>query len=168
MPGSCGNDLFGHLDALDGERFAAGFCPHGIFAFGSNDPVVGREAIEVAVAEIFATVHQLRHRVVKEWSFGQQTICELDVTFDLVKGGPVTLPAVAIWALGAGGLIEEYRFFCDLGPLLVPDGPVWSGSTDPATDCCGCECPFGSGWCGREASGFDADVTGVPADGGAC
>ena len=109
-------DLLADIDSMDAKAFAAHLSEDCVLRYANNDEVVGRDAIEEAIAAFFATIKGLRHDLVEEWSVGAATILQFEVTYTRHDSGQVTVPAVTIFRRG-DELIDEYRVFVDLTPV---------------------------------------------------
>lgn len=112
-------DLLADVDRMDAAGFAAHLAEDARLRFGNAEPVVGRGAIETAIAGFFETIKDLRHKIVNEWDVGDVTILELEVTYTRLDDQQVPVPVVTIYQRGAD-LIEDYRIYLDLAPVFAP------------------------------------------------
>jgi ketosteroid isomerase-like protein len=114
--------LFETIDAMDADGFAAAFTPDGSFRFGNAEAVVGREAIRDSVAGFFSTIGGLHHRLTGVWTgaweHGHVRAVEAEVVYtrqDRTTTPPI--PATSTLRM-RGHLVQDYRVFVDLAPLL--------------------------------------------------
>jgi uncharacterized protein (TIGR02246 family) len=54
--GCSSRDLFAAIDSMDAEAFAAFFTDDGMFRYGSQPPVQGRDAVRDYVAGFFSSI----------------------------------------------------------------------------------------------------------------
>ena len=111
-------DLFADIDRMDAHAFASHLSEDCRLRFGNAEPVAGRSAIEAAISGFFATINGLSHDIVNQWDVGDTTIIESEVTYTRLDERRVTVPVVTIYRRGAE-LIDDYRIFIDLGPVLA-------------------------------------------------
>ena len=113
------------VDRKDAAGFAAAFTPDAWLRFANWEPIVGRAAIEAAIAQFFTGMIDLRHESKGEFLDGDTLILEAFVTYTRHDRKQVTVPAVTIYRLaGADGdgrvLADQCRIFVDLAPLYAP------------------------------------------------
>ncbi|HWE11355.1 MAG TPA: nuclear transport factor 2 family protein [Solirubrobacteraceae bacterium] len=108
--------LFADIDSMQPERFAAHLAEDAMMRFGNAEPIRGRDAVRDAWAEFCAGVQAVRHQLVEQWTVGNATIVEANVTYTRHGGTTVTVPVVTIYR-EAGDAIADYRIFIDLAPL---------------------------------------------------
>jgi ketosteroid isomerase-like protein len=113
-------EVFADVDRMDAKAFASHLAEDCLLRFGNADEVVGRGAIEEAIAGFFTTINALSHHVIQEWDADEATIVQIDATYTRKDDRQVTLPAVAIWRRRGGELIDEYRIYVDLAPVYAP------------------------------------------------
>jgi ketosteroid isomerase-like protein len=111
-------DLLRDIDRMDARAFASHLSQDCVLRYANNDEVVGRDAIEAAIAGFFGTIKGLRHDVLDEWNVDDATIIRFDVTYTRHDNGQVTVPAVTIYRRG-DELIDDYRIFIDLTPVYA-------------------------------------------------
>ena len=111
-------DLFADIDRMDARAFASYLSEDCRLRFGNADAVAGRSAIEAAITGFFATIKGLSHDIVHQWDVGDTTIIELKVTYTRLDERQVTVPVVTIYRHG-DQLIDDYRIFIDLSPVLA-------------------------------------------------
>ena len=103
---------------MDAKAFASHLAEDCALRFGNADEVVGRGAIEEAIAGFFTTINGISHHVLDEWNVDNTTITQLEATYTRKDDRQVTLPAVAVWRRG-GELIDDYRIYVDLAPVYA-------------------------------------------------
>jgi ketosteroid isomerase-like protein len=111
-------DLLADIDRMDAKAFASYMSDDCVLRFANADEVVGREAIEAAIAGFFGTIKSLSHHVFNEWSVDDATIIQFEVTYTRLDDRQVTVPAVTIYQRG-DGLIDDYRIYVDLTPVYA-------------------------------------------------
>jgi ketosteroid isomerase-like protein len=111
-------DLIRDIDSMDAAAFASHLSENCVLRYANNDEVVGRDAIERAIAAFYETIKALCHDVVEEWTVDDATIIQFEVTYTRLDDRKVTLPAVTIYRRG-GELIDDYRIFIDLTPVYA-------------------------------------------------
>jgi ketosteroid isomerase-like protein len=112
-------EVFADVDRMDAKAFASHLAEDCLLRFGNADEVVGRDAIEAAIAGFFTTINGLTHHIIDEWGVDDATIVQIDATYTRKDDRQVTLPAVAIWRRRGGELIDEYRIYVDLAPVYA-------------------------------------------------
>ena len=55
------------IDSKDSYGFASFFTEDGIFRFGNNDAVLGKENIRDYVAQFFTMIEKSEHKVINIW-----------------------------------------------------------------------------------------------------
>lgn len=93
-------EVFADVDRMDAKAFASHLAEDCLLRFGNADEVVGRDAIEEAIAGFFTTIKGISHHIVEEWDVDDATISQLEATYTRRDDRKVTLPAVAIWRRG--------------------------------------------------------------------
>jgi hypothetical protein len=111
-------ELFADIDRMDAHAFASRIAENGRFRIGSAEPVVGRDAIVAGFTAFFGMIKALKHETVQQWDEGDATIIESEVTYTRLDDSQITIPAVSIYRRGEE-LIDDYRIFIDLGPVLA-------------------------------------------------
>jgi len=109
-------DVFADVDRMDAKAFASHLAEGCVLRFGNADELVGRDAIEEAIAGFFTTINGLSHRIVDQWNVDGTTITRLEATYTRKDDRQVTIPAVAIWRRG-DELIDDYRIYVDQAPV---------------------------------------------------
>lgn len=111
-------DVFADVDRMDAKAFASHLSEDGLLRFGNADELVGRAAIEEAIAGFFTTIKGLSHHIVDQWEVDDTTICQIEATYTRLDDRQVTIPAATIWRRGAD-LIDDYRIYVDLTPVYA-------------------------------------------------
>ncbi|MCK2218527.1 nuclear transport factor 2 family protein [Actinomadura sp. ATCC 31491] len=119
MPDDAVRRVFQVVDSSDPDAFTALLAEDATLVFGNAEPTTGREAVAVALRAFFATIGGLRHRIVRTWHVGADTIAETEVTYRRLDGKDVSAAAVSIWRTRDDGLITDYRIFVDLAPVYA-------------------------------------------------
>jgi uncharacterized protein (TIGR02246 family) len=112
-------NIFAVVDAMDVATVASLFAEDGRVVFGNGQPLVGIEEIRTGTTAFFDTIAGQHHEVVTEWSFLDDTIVELKVTYDRKDGQQVTIPVVTIFHTDAAGKIDDYRVYFDPAPIYA-------------------------------------------------
>ena len=111
-------EVFADVDRMDAKAFASHLAEDCVLRFANADEVVGRDAIEKAIAGFFSTIKGLSHHIVGQWDVDDTTVVQLEVTYTRMDDRRVTLPAITIYRRG-GDLIDEYRIYIDLAPIYA-------------------------------------------------
>ncbi|MDF5753060.1 nuclear transport factor 2 family protein [Spongiactinospora sp. TRM90649] len=111
--------VFRSVDSFDADEFARLLAEDARLVFGNAEPLAGRAAIAAGIRAFFSTIGGLRHRVVRNWQVGADTIAETEVTYRRLDGKDVSVVAVSIWRTRDDGLISDYRIFVDLAPVYA-------------------------------------------------
>jgi hypothetical protein len=111
--------LVADIDSMDANTFASNLSEGCVLRYANHPEVHGRDAIAAAIGAFYETIGGLRHQPVNEWTAGETTILQFDVTYTRLDGGEVTVPAVSIVRSG-GELIDDYRIYVDLAPVYAP------------------------------------------------
>ena len=115
------------VDHKDAAAFAAVFAPGASLRFGNSPPVVGRGAIQEAIAHFFGAFVALRHTPAGTWIDGDTVVLEAVVTYTRHDGRVVSVPATTIFTLATAEataesrpMVAECRIYVDLAPLFAP------------------------------------------------
>jgi ketosteroid isomerase-like protein len=111
-------EVFADVDRMDAKAFASHLAEDCLLRFGNADEVVGRDAIEAAIAGFFTTIKGLSHSILEQWDVGDTTIAQIEAIYTRLDDRRVTIPAVTIWRRG-GDLIDDYRIYVDLAPVYA-------------------------------------------------
>ena len=109
-------DLLADVDRMDAKAFASYMAEDCVLRYANADEVVGRDAIEEAIAVFFGTIKGISHHVLGEWDVDDTTIVQFEATYTRMDDRQVTVPAVTIYRRG-GDLIDDYRIYVDLSPV---------------------------------------------------
>lgn len=113
------NAILARIDGMDTAESVKLFAESATVTFGNGQPMVGRDAIKAGTAVFYSSIAGLRHRILNEWTVGQDTIAEAAVTYTRHDGRQVTIPAATMWRVRDDGLITNYRVFIDLAPVYA-------------------------------------------------
>ena len=111
-------DLLADVDRMDAKAFASHLAEDCVLRFANADEVVGRDAIEAAIAGFFTTIKGISHNVVGQWDVDDTTIVQFEATYRRMDDRRVTVPAVTVYRRG-GDLIDDYRIYVDLTPVYA-------------------------------------------------
>jgi ketosteroid isomerase-like protein len=111
-------DVFADVDRMDAKAFASYLDENCVLRFANADEVLGREAIEAAIAGFFTTIKGLSHRIVQQWELDDTTIVQNEATYTRMDDREVMVPAVTIYRR-SGDLIDDYRIYVDLAPVYA-------------------------------------------------
>ncbi len=111
-------ELFADVDRMDAKAFASHLAEDCVLRFANADEVVGRDAIEQAIAGFFTTIKGLSHRILEQWDVDDRTIIQFETTYTRLDDRRVTVPAVTIYRRG-DELIDDYRIYVDLAPIYA-------------------------------------------------
>jgi len=109
------------VDRMDAAGFAAVFTDDAWMRFGNAEPIVGRQAIQNAIAQFFTMIAGLKHNMTGIWSQQDAVICEATVTYTGHDKSTVQVPAVTIFRVRnspTGPLAYRVQMFVDLAPLF--------------------------------------------------
>lgn len=110
------------VDRKDAKAFAAAFTEDGWLRFGNNEPLIGRDAIEQAIAGFFSMFESLAHESNGTTYTDGTLVLEANVTYTLFGGGTVTVPACTIFRFadtsGDNPLAHKCQVYVDLTPLF--------------------------------------------------
>jgi ketosteroid isomerase-like protein len=112
------DELFAAIDRRDAAAFASFMSPDGVFRFAGQAPVVGRDAVESAVAAFFAAIGGIHHEVGRAWSLPGALVCEGRVTYTRLDDTTLEVPFANVLKL-TDGLVGEYLVFVDAHALFV-------------------------------------------------
>jgi ketosteroid isomerase-like protein len=117
-------DFFHAIDAMDVPTLVKAFADDGTFRFANNEPAVGRQQVEQAIAGFFSMIGGLSHDLTGVWSDswvgGEVKIVEAEVTYTR-KDGTRTQPLPVVSTLRMqGDQIKDYRIFMDIAPVFTP------------------------------------------------
>lgn len=110
--------LFDMVDSQDYPGLAGCLAEDATMVFGNAEPLLGRNAIVAANQAFLEQLKAIRHQLRNEWTVGDTTIAQTEVTYTRLDGKEVTLPAVSIWHHRAG-LITDLRVFYDPAPIFT-------------------------------------------------
>jgi hypothetical protein len=112
------SEILASVDGKDADAFSSYFVDDGVFRFGSQEAVKGRQAVRDYVAGFFGTVAALEHKVSETWEGDGSLVCRGDATYTRHDGARVTVPFTNILKL-EGNRIRDYLVYVDPTPLTA-------------------------------------------------
>ena len=115
-------ELYTKVDRKDAAGFAAVFVDDGWLRFGNNDPIVGRENIESAIAGFFTAMVALRHEFMRTTLHDDLLFLEASVTYTRHDRKVVTVPAMTVFTFTPSGdrrMAARCNIYVDLAPLFA-------------------------------------------------
>ena len=115
-------DLYTRVDRKDAAGFAAVFVEDGWLRFGNNDPIVGRNNIDAAIAGFFTAMLSLRHEFVRTTLHDDLLFLEASVTYTRHDQKIVTVPAMTVFTFAESGgrrMAARCNIYVDLAPLFA-------------------------------------------------
>jgi ketosteroid isomerase-like protein len=113
--------VFTVVDARDAAGFVGLITSDARFRFGNNPVIVGREAIQAAVAGFFAAIAASRHQLFGTWNDPSTAVCEGEVTYTRHNGSTLSVPFANVFEL-RGDKIAAYRIYIDNSALFGHPG----------------------------------------------
>ena len=110
--------VFAALDAQDPAAVTAHMTDDVRMRLGNADIVEGKEKFREATAAFVASITAIRHEITSMWSVDDVVIAEMDVHYERLDGGKVTLPVCNVFRL-RDGLVSDYRVYLDIGPVYA-------------------------------------------------
>src|SRR5947209_2824077 len=110
-------ELFGDIDSMEPERFAAHLAQDVTMRFGNAEPILGRDAVRDAWGSFCQDLKAVKHDLVEQWTIKDATIVEATVTYTRHDDSHVAVPVATIYR-ERGGEINDYRIYIDLAPLF--------------------------------------------------
>jgi limonene-1,2-epoxide hydrolase len=111
-------DAAAALDAGDIAKLAALMTDDVRLQFGSQEPIVGKEAFIAAAEASLASVAGFQHEILAAWDVGEAVVLEMTVHYRRLDGGEISLPCCNIFRL-SGGRIADYRVYMDIAPVYA-------------------------------------------------
>lgn len=108
--------LFETIDAKDADGFVSFLTEDAQFRFGNAPEVTGKGDVREAVAEFFASINAIRHRILDVWVHPDTVICQGDVTYTRLDDSQITVPFVTVFRM-KGDLVGRYLVYGDMTPL---------------------------------------------------
>src|SRR6266576_1889033 len=100
-------DVFAALDAKDPDALAAHVSEDVRLRLGNQDVVEGKAAF-LATSQAFASsVNGTRHEIHSLWNVDDVVITEMDVHYERLDGGKLTLPCCNVFRV-RDGLVSDY------------------------------------------------------------
>jgi ketosteroid isomerase-like protein len=122
--------VFTALDARDPAAVATMMTDDVRLRFGNADVVEGKAAFLDASRAFVASINATRHEVHSIWSIDDVVIAEMDVHYERLDEGRVTLPCCNVFRV-RDGLVSDYRIYVDIAPVYAQpaDDPLTSPGT---------------------------------------
>jgi hypothetical protein len=106
------------IDAKDSDGFASYFTNDGIFRFGNNEPVRGRQNIRDYVSQFFSMIEKSEHKVINIWEKEGSLVWQGEVLYTRLDGRKVNVNFTNIFYM-KGDLIKDYLIYIDNTPLFA-------------------------------------------------
>jgi ketosteroid isomerase-like protein len=117
-PSDLVRDVFAALDAKDPDALTAHVSEDVRLRLGNQDVVEGKAAF-LATSQAFASsINQIRHEIHSLWNVDDVVIAEMDVHYERLDGGRLTLPCCNVFRV-RDGLVSDYRIYMDIGPVFA-------------------------------------------------
>ncbi|MEV0528751.1 nuclear transport factor 2 family protein [Streptomyces sp. NPDC050439] len=110
--------IFRDIDTFDPDKFVAHLTKDVVFRFANSPELIGRPAVRQGVADFFATIAGLSHRLLRTWEEGDTIIVQTEVTYTRKDGKQVTVPNADILTF-RGDKAREWRIYIDLAPVYA-------------------------------------------------
>jgi ketosteroid isomerase-like protein len=110
--------LFEIGESQKSDEFMNFFTEDATYQFGNAAPVIGRKAIQDAVANFFPLVKTLYHDIKGTYEFGALLLVEMDVIYTRHDGKVVTIPVADTFRF-EGGLIKGLQIYGDTSPVFA-------------------------------------------------
>jgi ketosteroid isomerase-like protein len=116
-------DLEALAEAIDSKNIPAlaGFITDDCkLVFGSQPPIIGKEAILDFMTAFFANIEGTKHKLIEYWMAdgNKMMFVQAEATYFLGGGKEITLPFLDVFRL-EGSLISEYLIYIDPTPLYA-------------------------------------------------
>ena len=110
--------VFAALDAKDPDALTALMSEDVRLRLGNQDVVEGETAF-LATSQAFASsINGTRHEIHSLWNVDDVVIAEMDVHYERLDGGRLTLPCCNVFRV-RDGLVSDYRVYMDIGPVFA-------------------------------------------------
>ncbi|MGW6316380.1 nuclear transport factor 2 family protein [Streptomyces sp. NPDC055099] len=110
--------IFRDIDTFDPDKFVAHLTKDVVFRFANSPELTGRPAVRQGVADFFATIAGLSHRLLRTWESGDIVIVQTEVTYTRTDGKQVTVPNADILTF-RGDKARDWRIYIDLAPVYA-------------------------------------------------
>ncbi|MEV6757061.1 nuclear transport factor 2 family protein [Streptomyces sp. NPDC051214] len=110
--------IFRDIDTFDPDKFVAHLTKDVVFRFANSPELIGRPAVRQGVADFFATIAGLSHRLLRSWEMGDIVIVQTEVTYTRTDGKQVTVPNADILTF-RGDKARQWRIYIDLAPVYA-------------------------------------------------
>lgn len=115
--------IFRDIDTFDPDKFVAHLTKDVVFRFANSPELTGRPAVRQGVADFFATIAGLSHRLLRTWDMGDTVIVQTEVTYTRTDGKQVTVPNADILTF-RGDKAKDWRIYIDLTPVYADQPTV--------------------------------------------
>lgn len=109
--------IFKDADSLVPEKFSRHLTVNVFFKFGNIPPANGRVEVERNLGGFFSLLKGLRHDLLKTWIDEKSAVAEALATYTMRDGTTYALPVVSVLRF-KGDLVEDYRIYMDVNPVL--------------------------------------------------
>jgi hypothetical protein len=109
---------FATFDAKDAATLTGFLAGDVRLGLGNARLTTRKPAFIDAYDAFVASVAGVRHVILNLWRDGNIMIAQLDVHYERLDGGEVTLPCCTVFQL-CEGLVSEYRSYMDAGPVYA-------------------------------------------------
>ena len=113
------DEMLASLDEGDAAAYAGFFAPDATFRFGNFETVRGREEIASSCGAFLDTIAGLKHRVIEQWNAGDVTVLKVEVDYQRLDDGEVTVPFAIIFT-SQNNLVKDYQIYGDVTPVFAP------------------------------------------------
>ncbi|MGW7066797.1 nuclear transport factor 2 family protein [Streptomyces sp. NPDC054855] len=110
--------IFRDIDTFDPDKFVAHLTEDVVFRFANSPELIGRLAVRRGVADFFATIAGLSHRLLRTWEIDDIVIVQTEVTYTRTDGRQITVPNADILTF-RGGKAQNWRIYIDLTPVYA-------------------------------------------------
>jgi ketosteroid isomerase-like protein len=114
-------NLFQSIDQRDAHTFSEFLAEDGVFRYGSQPAVAGREAVRDYVAGFFSGLSGVRHELTGFWWGQENKVCFVqgNVIYHLANDAQVTVPFLNLLRMRDAAIVE-YLVYTDPTPLSQP------------------------------------------------
>jgi ketosteroid isomerase-like protein len=117
-PSDLVRDVFAALDARDPAAVAAHMTEDVRMRLGNQDVVEGKTAFLESAQGFVDAIAAIKHDIGSVWSVDDVVIAEMDVHYERLDGGKLTLPCCNVFRV-RDGLVSDYRVYIDLTPVFA-------------------------------------------------
>jgi ketosteroid isomerase-like protein len=110
--------VFAALDAKDSAAVTAAMTDDVRMRLGNADVVEGKANFRTASEAFVASIAAISHEITSMWSVDDVVIAEMDVHYERLDGGNVTLPCCNVFRV-RDGVVCDYRVYLDIAPVYA-------------------------------------------------